>query len=103
MAIYAVFRLIHFYVLPVLRTGVRHYVFAFESSSPFMAKTTTILEILIFMDITWISVLATSFLVNVLSVVLRREFDKCIENLQEKINVTGTLCSDTFSGTVERF
>ena len=47
--------------------------------------------------------MATSFLINVMAAVLRREFHKCIENLQEKITDTGTLSSETFSETMERF
>ena len=55
------------------------------------------------MSSTWNSILATGFLINVISVVLRREFDKCIENLQEKIKETGILSSDVFSKTIQRF
>ena len=89
-------------VLPVLQTGTSNP-FAFEATDPVGAKIVVVFEYLIYSNITWISVLATSFLLNVMAVVLGREFHKCIENLKEKINETGTLSSDIFSETVERF
>ena len=89
-------------VLPVLQTGTSNP-FAFEATGPVGAKIVVVFEYLIYSNITWISVLATSFLINVMAVVLGREFHKCTENLKEKINETGTLSSDIFSETVERF
>ena len=103
MVIYSIFYTSYVFALPVLRTGVIHFAFAFEINSPFMTRITVILEYVIFMNSAWISVIATSFLVNVITVVLRREFDECIENLHKKVNETGTLSSDAFSETVERF
>ena len=89
-------------VLPVLQTGTSNP-FAFEATGPVGAKIVVVLEYLIYSNITWISVLATSFLINVMPVALGREFHKCIENLKEKINETGTFSSDIFSETVQRF
>ena len=103
LVIYTIFYTSYVYALPVLRTGIRHFVLAFESNSLFMARTTTILECIVFMNSTWISVLLTGLLINVISMVLRREFEKCIRTLQEKINQTGSLSGDIFSETVERF
>ena len=103
MVIYVILYFSHRFVLPILTTGSSRFLFAFETKDPVASRVAVILEILIFMDVTWISVLATSFLLNVITVVLGREFDKCIENLQEKVNDTETLSGDTFSETVERF
>ena len=89
-------------VLPVLRTGTSNP-FAFKTTSPIGTKVVAVFEYIIFLNITWISILATSFLVNIIAVVLGREFHKCFENLQEKINETGTLSGDIFSETMESF
>ena len=105
MVICIVYHGSYVYVLPVLKTGYHYFNFAFKikKNSLLIARTTVIFEYVIFMNSTWISIIATSVLVNVIAVVLRREFDKCIENLQEKINETGLLSGDTFSETVQRF
>ena len=103
MTIYLIFYLSYQYVLPVIRTGNYIFIFAFDHKGTLIARVTIVLEFIIYMNITWISILATGFLINVISVVLRREFDKCIENIQEKIKKTGILPSDIFYETVERF
>ena len=103
MTIYLIFYLSYHYVLPVIRTGNNYFVFAFEHKSPLIARITIILEFIIYLNITWISLLSTCFLINVISVVLRREFGKCIENLQEKVKETKILSGDIFSEIVERF
>ena len=102
MSIYLIYYVSYLWVPPVLRTG-HSFKFTFENNDPTQARATIILEFLIFITTTWVSILATGFFINVISVVLRREFDKCIENLQEKIEETGILSSDIFSKTVERF
>ena len=102
MVIYIIYYLSYLFVLPVLRTG-HSFKFTFENNSPMEARATIVLEFLFFMISTWVSILATGFVINVISVVLRREFSKCIENLQEKIKETGILSSDIFSETVDRF
>ena len=103
MVIYLIYFVFNQYVIPVLTTGVRPFEYAFKYNGPLQARVTIILEFLIYMNNTWISILATSFIINVISVVLRREFDKCVEILQEKIDKTETLTGDKFSETVERF
>ena len=103
MTTYLIFLLSDNYVLPVLRTGIRRYVFAFEHSGPTEARIIRILEFLIFLNITWISIFATGYIINVISVVLRREFHKCIEILKEQIEETRFLSVGVFSEAVERF
>ena len=103
MTIYVIFYMYYYYVSPVIRTGNNNFVFAFEHKGTLMARVTIVLEFITYITITWISILATGLLINVISVVLRREFDKCIENLQEKIDETGILSSEIFSETLERF
>ena len=103
LVIYLVYFVFNQYVITVLTTGVRHFYFVFKYNGPLQARVTIILEFLIFTNNTWISILATSFIINMIAVVLRKEFDKCIKNLQEKSNEAGLLSRDTFSETVERF
>ena len=103
MTIYLIFYLSYKYVLPVIRTGNYIFVFAFDHKGTLMVRVTIALEFIIYMNITWISILATGFLINVISFVLRREFDKCMENLLEKLKETGILSSDIFYEKVERF
>ena len=74
MAIYVILYFSYRFVLPVLITGVNRHIFAFKSKDPLTSRIAAILESLIFMSITWTSVLATSFLLKVIAVVLRREF-----------------------------
>ena len=88
MATYLILYMCYRFVLPVLSTGGSTFVFAFKLDDPATSGIKRILECLIFMSVTWISILATGFLINVISIVLRREFDKCIENLQENIKET---------------
>ena len=94
--IYLIYHTCNVHVLPLLKTGPYYFTFAFKSDSPLMARTAVILEYVVYMNNTWSSVIATSFLVNVIAVVLRREFQKCVKNLQEKINETGLLSGDIF-------
>ena len=103
MTIYVIFYMSYNYVLPVIRTGNNNFVVAFEDKSPLLARIIIIVEFVIYMNITWISILATGFVINVISVVSIREFDKCIENLNEKIKETRILSNDIFYETMERF
>ena len=102
LVIYLIYYLSYLFILPVLRTG-HSFKFTFENNNPVEARATIVLEFLFFMISTWVSILATGFLVNVIYIVLRREIDKCIENLREKIKETGILSSEIFSETVDRF
>ena len=77
--------------------------FAFKTDDHLQCKLMSVLVILIYRNYAWISFLATSFLISIIAVVLRGEFSKCIEDLQDKINETNTLTSETFSETIERF
>ena len=89
-------------VLPMLQN--RFYLpFAFIESDPTTTKITVVFENGFYLTFAWTSVLATSFLINVMAAVLKKEFHKYIENLQEKINETGTLSRDIFSETMDRF
>ena len=103
MATYLILYVCYRFLLPVLRTGGSTFAFAFKLDNTATSGVKRILEFLFFMVSTWISILATAFLINVISIVLRREFDKCIENLREKIKETGILSSEIFSETVDRF
>ena len=80
-----------------------HFPFAFSASTAVVIKIIVVIENGFYQTFTWNSVLLTSFLVNVIAAVLKREFHKCIENLREKINETGTLSNDIFSEIMERF
>ena len=102
MVIYMIYYLSFLYILPVLRTG-QSFKFTFNNDNPSQARATIVLEFLFFMVSTWVSILATGFVITVISIVLRREFDQCIENLQENIKETGVLSSEIFSETSERF
>ena len=103
MATYLILYMCYRIVLAVLSTGGSTFAFAFKLDDPATSGVKRILELLFFMISTWISILATGFLINVISIVLRREFDKCIENLREKIKETGILSSEIFSETMEKF
>ena len=103
MTSYLIFFLSNDYVLPILKTGVRSFDFAFNYNGPLQTRVTIVLEFLVFLNISWISIMATGFIINVIAIVLRREFDKCIENVKEKMNETTIMSSDIFSETVERF
>ena len=102
MVIYTFVTILHNLVLPMLQNRL-YLPFAFIASDPTTIKIIVVFENGFYLTFAWTSVLATSFLINVMAAVLKKEFHKCIENLQEKINETGTLSSDTFSETMERF
>ena len=89
-------------VLGVFKDGYSYY-FAFKTNGPVLQKAMSVLEILIYLIMTWISFLATGFMISVLAVVLRGEFNKCIEDLQDEINKTNTLSSEMVTETIERF
>ena len=103
LVIYLIYFVFNQYVIPVLITVVRQFEYAFKYNGSLQTRVTIVFEFLIFTNNTWISILATSFIINMIAVVLRKEFDKCIKNLQEKSNEAGLLSRDTFSETVERF
>ena len=73
MVIYLMYFVFNQYVISVLRTGIRHFDFAFVHEGPLQARVTIVLEFLIFMNTAWISIMSTSFLVNMIASVLRKE------------------------------
>ena len=81
MVINTIYYLSYLFGLPLVRTGIRTFIF--EYNGPSLVRVTKILELLIYLNITRISILVTGFFINVISVVLGREFLKCIENLEE--------------------
>ena len=58
---------------------------------------------LIVISISWSSVLITSFMVIVIVMVVRREFENCIEKLQKTIETCASLSQEVFSEFTERF
>ena len=102
MVIYIYVTILRNLVLPMLQN--RFYLpFAFIASDPTTIKITVVFENGFYLTFAWTSVLATNFLIHVMAAVLKKEFHKCVENLQEKITDTGTLSSDAFFETMERF
>ena len=80
-----------------------HFYISFKTDGTILPKTMIIVIILIYIYVTWTFFLATSFIISVLAVVLRREFSKCIGDLQDNIHKKNTLSSDMFTEAIERF
>ena len=73
------------YTLWTLETKSNIYI-SFKTDGTVLPKRMIILIIVIYLNVTWTFLMATSFMISVLAVVLRGEFKKCIEDLQDKIN-----------------
>ena len=73
------------YTLWALETKSNIYI-SFKTDGTVLPKRMIILIIVIYLNVTWTLLMATSFMISVLAVVLRGEFNHCIENLQDKIN-----------------
>ena len=76
---------------------------AMHTNDPIMIRLFAILEGIIYMSVTNISVLLTSFLVIVIAVVFNKEFEKCIEELAAEIKEDSSLSKNQFSKSAERF
>ena len=73
------------------------------TNDPIMIRILSIIEGIIYMSVTNISVLLTSFLVIVFAVVFSKEFEKCIEELAAEIKEDSSLSNNLFSKSAERF
>ena len=76
---------------------------AMDTNNPILSKFFAILEGIIYMSVTNISVLLTSFLVIVIAVVFSKEFEKCIQELAAEIKEDSSLSNNLFSKSAERF
>ena len=85
-----------------LKTRSSVYI-SFKTDGTMLPKTMIIVIIVIYINVTWTFFMATSFTINVLAVVLRREFSKCIGDLQDNIKKTSTLSSEMFTEAIDRF
>ena len=90
------------YTLWTLKTGSNVYI-SFKTGGTMLPKTMMIVVIVIYINVTWTLFMATSLVISVLAVVLRREFSKCIGDLQDKIKKTNTLSVEIFTESIERF
>ena len=90
------------YTLWTLKTRSNVYI-SFKTDGTMLPKTMIIVIIVIYINVTWTFIMATSFIINVLAVVLRREFSKCIGDLQDNIKKTNTLSSEIFTEAIDRF
>ena len=90
------------YILWTLKTRSNFYI-SFKTDGTILPKTMIIVIIVIYVYVTWTFFLATSFIISVLAVVLRREFSKCIGDLQDNIKKTSTLSSEMFTEVIDRF
>ena len=68
MVINTIYYLSYLFGLPLVRTGIKTFIF--EYNGPSLVRVTKILELLIYLNITRISILVTGFFINVISVVL---------------------------------
>ena len=101
MTLYAVYYF-STYVLNTFEYGTE-FPLAFDNSGYVRARAMVILEYLVYFTLLYTCPMATGFLVTVIAVVLGREFDKCVENLREKVKEAGNLPADSFNETMERF
>ena len=76
---------------------------AMETNDPIMIRIFAVLEGIIYMSVTNISIMLTSFIVIVIAVVFSKEFEKCIEELGAEIKKDSSLSNNLFSKSAERF
>ena len=100
-----IFKHVLFTVIYVFDDSISsHYKpFRVNTNSYVLVRILVILEMLILSNIVWSSVLLTSFMISMVSIVLTKELDKCIDDPQEKILKDKFLSNDTFSDTAEIF
>ena len=77
--------------------------YTIDTNDPILFKTFAILEGLIYMNTTNMSMVLTSLLVVVIAVVFSKEFEKCIQELRAEIKKDNSLSNNQFSMSVERF
>ena len=93
-------------VIDVFKNGSSLYgwgPYTVQTDNPVGIRILVIFEILVYMNITWSSALTTSFIVVVGAVVMTHEFEKCNQELQDKITKENSLSHETFDKFTERF
>ena len=93
-------------VIDVFKNGLSLYEwtpYTIQTDNPVGIRILVIFEILIYMNITWSSALITSFIVVVGATVMTHEFEKCNQELQDKIIKENSLSHETFDKLTERF
>ena len=83
--------------------SARPPIFLIKTDDPVLVKILNILQFLIFYTISWVLVFGIILMLCIISVVLKREFNTCNENLKYTIVKEKTLSDQIFHETTQRF
>ncbi len=74
-----------------------------STSDPTLIIVFAVVELVIFYNTVWMSMLGVSFLLGVISIVLKREFTTCVLSLEEAVEKEKTLSDKIFTETSQRY
>ena len=92
--------------LEVLKNGSvteQYLPLTIQTSNPTALRVLVILEMVIYMNLTWSAPLITSFMTLILAIIMKEEFEKCKLILTDNISKGQSLSSERFLEFNERF